>query len=428
MQKSVVLQLQEADCSLNRAFDTKEIFMGFISYEESIRALDDLEISPTGYENLFLSESKGRVLAKDIVASQNSPSAPTSAMDGYAIRFEDQALGRLKIDSFDNPAGHDLEVAVTAGSCIKTFTGALMPQGTDTLIPIENVTVEAGELIINEKVPSGFAVRPIGESYSQGEVLLAEGTTIEYAEIGVMAGIGMAMVPVRIKPKVAILATGSEILDLGECSDNPAQIRSSNNYTLQALVEHHQGSALQMGVVSDAYEDIKAIMQEALQNSDIVVTTGGVSVGDYDFVKDIIPELGATVVYKGVRIKPGQHVMVAQKENKFIVGLPGFAFSSTVTFMLYVIPLLARLKGQVYAPNIIKATLRGSYKKRTKKHDFVPCNVHLVNGLYEVDFENKKSGSSAILTNMLGSTALMISPEDAGDYQSGDAVDVMLLL
>ena len=141
----------------------------------------------------------------------------------------------------------------------------------------------------------------------------------------------------------------------------------------------------------------------------------------------IIPQLGATVVYKGVRIKPGQHVMIAQKGAKFIVGLPGFAFSSTVTFMLYVIPLLSRLKGQVYAPNIVKATLDASYKKRTKKTDFVPCNVRLVNGYYHIDFEGKKSGSSAILSNMLGGTALMISPEDAKDYSVGDAVDIMLL-
>ncbi len=401
--------------------------MGFISYEESMIALDELTITACPKENVFLSQARGRVLAEDIIAKESSPSAPTSAMDGYAIISADQDMGEIALAESDNPAGHDIKQAVTPGMAIKTFTGSLMPEGADTLIPIENVTVEAGKIIINEKVPEGFAVRPIGESYHKGETLICRGTTLEYAEIGVLAGLGRVMIPVVMQPKVAILATGSEVLDLGECSDNPAQIRSSNNYTLEALVDFHGGKTVQMGVVSDAFEDIKHHMNEALAAADIVVTTGGVSVGDYDFVKDIIPQLGATVIYKGVRIKPGQHVMVAQKDNKFIVALPGFAFSSTVTFMLYVIPILSRLKGQVYAPNIVKATLREDFKKRTKKSEFTPCNVRIVNGLYEVDFQGKKSGSSAILTNMMGATALLLTGENDTDLAAGSAVDVMFL-
>ena len=398
-----------------------------ISFAESMIALDDLDIHTTGKENLFLTQARTRVLAEDIIADANSPVAATSGMDGYAIKAKDQEQGFIELSVNDNPAGCDIKESVAEGKTIKTFTGSLMPEGADTLIPIENVTVEDNRIIINEKVPEGFAVRPIGESYSKGEILVSKGTTLEFAEIGVIAGLGQVMVPVFMQPKVAILATGSEVLDLGICSDNPAQIRSSNNYTLEALTDQHGGKTIQLGVVSDAYDDIKTQMREALESCDVLVTTGGVSVGDYDFVKDIIPELGAEVIFKGVTIKPGQHVMVAQKNNKFIVALPGFAYSSTVTFMLYVIPLIARLKGQAYAPNIVTATLTEPFNKRTKKSEFTACNVRLCNGLYEVDFKDKRVGTSAILTNMLGSVALLCTSETDSSLEAGDSASVMLL-
>jgi molybdopterin molybdotransferase len=398
-----------------------------ISFAESMIALDDLDINTTGVENLFLSAARTRVLAVDIIADENSPVAATSGMDGYAIKAADQEAGRIVMKKNDNPAGCDIKDVVESGTTIKTFTGSLMPEGADTLIPIENVTVDGDTIIINEKVPEGFAVRPVGESYKEGEVLIQKGTTLEFAQIGVLAGLGRVMIPVFMMPKVAILATGSEVLDLGVCSDNPAQIRSSNNYTLEALADQHGAKCLQLGVVGDAYEDIKQHMKDALDSTDILVTTGGVSVGDYDFVKDIIPELGATVVYKGVTIKPGQHVMVAQKGNKFIVALPGFAYSSTVTFMLYVIPLIARLKGQAYAPNIVTATLTEPFNKRTKKAEFTACNVRMSNGLYEVDFRDKRVGTSAILTNMLGSVGLLMTSETDSSIEVGQQASVMLL-
>ncbi len=401
--------------------------MGFISYEESINILQALEVQVKGAENLALTETLGRVIARDIIAKENAPMFPTSAMDGYAILGIDQELGRIELIANDNPAGTDISIEVTPGLALKTFTGSLMPEGADTLIPIENVTVDGNTIVINETVPAGFAVRPVGESFKEGEVLIPKGTKIGYAEIGVMASLGLVMIPVVMQPKIAILATGSEVLDLGECSSNPAHIRSSNNYTLAALTKQYGAQAVQMGVVSDAYESIKQEMAQALDNADIVVTTGGVSVGDYDFVKDIIPQLGATVIYQGVKIKPGQHVMVAQKGNKFIVGLPGFAFSSTVTYLLYVVPLIEKLTGRAYEPQIINATLKENFSKKSKKSEFTPCNLRLREGRYEVDFRGKKSGSSAILTNMLGSTALMLSTQEDTDFDKGSDVKVMVL-
>ncbi len=403
--------------------------MGFISYFESKELLDASEVLPVGAQKLPLQESLGRILAEDIVSMENSPEYPTAAMDGYAIVADDQRLGRLKIVQ-TNPAGNDAQgLEVEHGTAIKTFTGALMPQGADTLIPIEHVTVEGESIRIEDPVNRGYAVRPVGENFKKGEVLIESGSRIGFAEIGVMASLNVVSPLVRQKPKVAILATGSEVLELGECSDNPARIRSSNNYTLEAMVSLHGGEPIQLGSVHDERSAITAAMRRALKSADIVVTTGGVSVGDYDFVKDVVrDELGCEVLFKGVRIKPGQHLMVAKKENRFIVALPGFAYSSTVTFLLYVLPLLYRMQGREYTLPVVTARLAGSYRKRAKgKAEFAACNLSLKDGEYICDFEGKRSGSSAILTNLLADAGLLWLDEEEGDKEPGDRVRVVKL-
>jgi len=399
-----------------------------ISYDESIEQLEALEVKSSAIEKLFLSSALGRILAEDIIAGENSPVYPTSAMDGYAIIASDQEAGKIKVQSQDNPAGAEIIGEVIEGLCIKTFTGSLMPEGADTLTPIENVSFEDGHITINEKVPQGFAVRPVGESFKEGEVLIKKGTKLGYAEIGVMASLNVVMASVFIKPRVAVLSTGSEILDLGEESHHASQIRSSNNYTLAALAEQAGGQAVQLGIVKDDKQSITNGFLNALDSADLIVTTGGVSVGDYDFVKDIIPALGAKVIYKGVKIKPGQHIMLAQKDDKFIIALPGFAYSSTVTFMLYVIPLIHRMLEQTTSLPIIEATLTQAFIKRAKKTEFSPCNLSFQHGRYEVDFEGKKVGTSAILTNMLGHCSLVVTGENSTSLEVGDKVKVINLL
>lgn len=399
----------------------------FISYEKSVEILQSVEITKRAIKKLSLMESLGKILATDIVATSNYPEFPTSAMDGYAIQFDNQELGHLKINGI-NPAGSDEDLKVVDGSCIKTFTGSLMPSGSDTLIPIENVIVENGTILITHKVPFGFAVREVGESYKENEVLIKSSTMIGFAEIGVMAGLNLSEVEVYETPTIAIASTGSEILDLGEIQTNKAQIRSTNHLTLEALGKKYGANVNQMGVVKDDKKSILNLIQTALLTSDIVVTTGGVSVGDYDFVKDIIKEeLGATLLFQGVNIKPGQHILVAQKGDKFIVGLPGFAYSSTVTFALFVLPLFFKLQGGDKKLPIIKAILNEKVDAKGDKTIFEACNLKLIDGKYYVDFDGKKSGTSAILTNMLGDTGLLIQGEIKAPLNVGDLVDVIIL-
>lgn len=402
----------------------------FISYKDSIKKLETLKSEVGGFEKVPLQQSLNRVLFENIVATEDSPQFPTASLDGYAIKAKNQKLQTLQIVEIDNPAGGELgDFELQDGFAIKTFTGSVMPSGSDTLIQIENVTAENGKLLINERVSIGNGVRPIGEIYLNQDVILKRNTLIGYVEIGVLASLNISAPKVVIKPKVAILSTGSEILEVGEDRKTTSQIRSSNNYTLEALILQNGGDAIQMGIVKDD----KSSMIEAIQNAinskaEIIVTTGGVSVGDYDFVDEVIEKLQFEIILHGVKIKPGQHILIAKNsDNQVIIALPGFAFSSTVTFILYVLPLIRAKLGLKFSPEMISAKLTEKFYKKSKKSEFTACNLGFKNGDILVDFGNKKVGTSAILTNMLDSAQLLFSSEDSGDKEIGEIVEVIKL-
>lgn len=399
----------------------------FINYDESLKILNNINFKAKTKEKLFLTNAIGRVLAKDVVADHNSPEFPTSGMDGYAIKFEDQRNKTIKVID-KNPAGSIVQSKVETGVCIKTFTGSLMPEGSDTLIPIENVDAKNDSIIITKEVPFGFATRAIGENYKEDEVLIKESTIIGFAEIGVLASLNITQIPVYCMPTVAIASTGSEILDLGEVQTNAAQIRSSNHLTVEALAKKAGANTLQMGIVEDDINSITQLLETALEKSDIVVTTGGVSVGDYDFVQDVIKEkLNAEVLFHGVTIKPGMHMLIAIAKGKLIIALPGFAYSSTVCAILYLLPMIYKYEGANKELPIVKARINQDFPLKMKKTIFTACNVKYEDNEYKIDFEGKKQGTSAILTNMLGSPALLIQQENSENIKSGDLVDILLL-
>ncbi|UTJ05230.1 molybdopterin molybdotransferase MoeA [Arcobacter roscoffensis] len=399
----------------------------FISYDKSLEILNNIKLSKPTIQKEFLINAIGKVIASDIIADHNSPEFPTSGMDGYAIKHEDQALKTIKIID-KNPAGTVVESKVETGVCIKTFTGSLMPEGSDTLIPIENVEVNGDEITITKEVPFGFATRAIGENYAKDEVLIKKGTVVGFAEVGVLASLNIAQIPVAVNPTVAIASTGSEILDLGEMQTNDAQIRSSNHLTIEALCKEAGASTVQLGIVKDDIDSITEMLETALSKSDIVVTTGGVSVGDYDFVQDVIKDkLQAEVLFHGVTIKPGMHLLAAVKDGKTIIALPGFAYSSTVCAILYVLPLIYKLRGSNEKLPIVKAKIQQDFPRKMPKTVFTACNVEYINGEYTINFDGKKKGTSAILTNMLESPALLIQKEDSEDIKKGDLVDILLL-
>ena len=398
----------------------------FITYKKSLEILENIKINPST-KRLFIANAVGYILAKDIIADHNSPEFPTSGMDGYAFKYEDINQDFLKITD-KNPAGFVVETEVISGTCIKTFTGSLMPKGSDTLIPIENVEVVENRIKILKPVPKGFAVRDIGENYKKNEVLIKKGTRIGFSEVGVLASLNIVQVDVYVNPIIAVASTGSEILDLGVEQTNNSQIRSSNHLTLEALFKSNGADVLQMGPVDDNLENITNFFLNSLKNANIVVTTGGVSVGDYDLVQDVIKDrLKAEVLFHGVLVKPGMHILVALKDEKIIVALPGFAYSSTICAILYVLPLIFRFRNSGEKLPFVKAKITQDFKKSQDKTIFTACNVEYKNGEYIIDFVGKKSGTSAILTNMLGNPALLKQEQDSPDIKNGDLVDILLL-
>ena len=399
----------------------------FISYEKSLEILNNIVLNRQSTQKLFITNAIGRVIAKDIITDHNSPEYPTSAMDGYAIKYAD--IKNSSIEIIDkNPAGSVVEKEVIIGTCIKTFTGSLMPKGSDTLIPIENVQVINNQIKIIKEVPFGFAVREIGENYKNNEVLIKKGTIVGFAEIGVLASLNISQIEVIINPTIAIASTGSEVLDLGETQTNASQIRSSNHLTLEALFKSNGATTLQMGIVKDDIDSITNLLETALQKADIVVTTGGVSVGDYDFVQDVIKDkLKAEILFHGVTVKPGMHILAALKDGKIIIALPGFAYSSTVCAVLFVLPLIYKFRNANESLPIVKAKINQDFPRKMDKTIFTACNVEYKDAQYSINFDGKREGTSAILTNMLESPALLIQKDDSNDLKAGDLVDILLL-
>lgn len=391
--------------------------------EDLYKALENIERTK---KNVFITDALGSILAMDIVANENSPAYLTSGMDGYAIRFCDQEKGVLKIAD-RLPAGTDVSTIVREGTCVKTFTGSLMSEGSDTLIPIENVTVKGDEIHIDTPVKQGFQVRAIGENYKEGEVLIEKGTKIGYAQIGVMAELGFAQVPVFTKPKVAILSTGSEIVDVGEPKTKPAQIRSSNHVILEALCKQHGAEASRMPLVKDNKESIKEMILDALVSNDIVITTGGVSVGDFDFVKDIIQDLHPQYIVDGAFVKPGRHIRVVKIGSKFIFALPGFPYSGAVMSMVYLLPTLKAMQGQSPKLQYVQAKLLEDYHKRSKYTEFTACNLKFMGGEVCIDLEGKRLGSSAIITNLLANAVLLRVEKDTKLIPKGELAPILIV-
>jgi molybdopterin molybdotransferase len=399
----------------------------FISWEKSLSLLETLKVDFVATEKIPLQNSIDRILAEDIISDFDSPKYKTSSLDGFAIRILDQQLDSIEISSKDNPAGNQTIPTLKDKYAIKTFTGSPMPFGSDTLVPIENVEVVENTLKIVKKVSIGNGVRPVGEVWKRGEVIIPKGTKITPFEVGVMAELNIVSPKVSVKPKISVFSTGDEILLLGEKQTKDSQIRSSNNYTLEALINKNGGEAVQLGSVGDSKKEMIETFQNAMRSSDIIVTTGGVSVGDYDFIKDVVQKLGFETLFHGVKIKPGQHILVAKKGEKTLLALPGFAYSSTITAILYLLPLIRNRLGLEFQSSFVDAILEENFYKKSKKTEITACNLSYKNGSVFVNFKNKRVGTSAILRNMLDSPSLLFSNESCGDKKEGEKVRVIIL-
>lgn len=388
----------------------------------------DLVIQNTGRlpaEKVELLQASGRVLAEDVVSDLDQPPFARSSMDGYALRAEDaaQAPVQLLVVGFI-PAGVFPDIKIDKGQAAKIMTGAPLPPGADSVQMIEKTRPAASNRVeILEAVSPGKNVSPRGSEAVAGQVVARAGSFISPAVIGLLAAVGKSQVLVYRRPAVAIIATGDELVDFTQ-TPAPGQIRNSNSLALAAQVAKLGARADQLGVARDRHQPIRELLQRGLAY-DIVLLTGGVSVGDLDLVEDVFAELGVQVFFNQVAVKPGKPVVFAKLGEKLIFGLPGNPVSAATTFELLVRPALRKLMGfSVYQNQIVAAQLETSIKNLSQREFYAPATVWYDGQHFRVrPLASKGSGDQATYAQ---SNGYLICPREERELHAGATVRVML--
>jgi len=396
-----------------------------ISVEEALAAILS-QVQPLGTERVAISDSLGRVLAEDIIAPCNVPPFDNSSMDGYAVRHEDISPGcpvKLKIAS-DLPAGYTAAEPLKSGEAIRIMTGAPMPEGADTVIMQEDTSAEGALVTILQASPKGTNIRRAGEDIKKGSLLFHSGAMLRPGHIGTLASIKRAVVSVYQQPRVAILSTGDELVDIdGEIT--PGKIVSSNSYSLAALVRDAGALPVTLGIARDTKQALKERLCEGL-HADIILSSGGVSVGDYDFVKEVLRELGLDMKFWKVAMRPGQPLAFGMIGGKPAFGLPGNPVSAMVSFEQFVRPSIRKMGGhaKLYR-STIEAIAREKVAAREGRIFFARCLVTRQDGVCYATTTGEQG--SGILMSMARANGLMIVPDTAEGVNPGDKVKVQIL-
>jgi molybdopterin molybdotransferase len=398
-----------------------------LSVEEALeRILAAIPI--LGSEQVALPAALGRVLAEPIVAGRDLPPWDNSSMDGYALRAADAVEAtpshpaRLTLVG-EIPAGSVAARALRAGEAYRILTGAPMPPGADAVIPQEDVRLEGGQLIVPRPVRRGDFVRPRGEDLRSGDPVLAAGAELGPAALGVLAALGRPMVRVYQQPRVAILSTGDELVDL-DTSPGPGQIPNSNSYTLAAQVRETGGVPVDLGIARDTREHLEARFRAGL-GADVLVSSAGVSVGDRDFVREVMEKLGAELDFWKVSMRPGKPLTFGRIGGRPFFGLPGNPVSSMVTFELFVRPALRRLGGypQLFRPRVRARAVEPLPNPGIRRGYL---RVRLAGSAAEPTVRPTGEQGSGILRSMLLADGLAVVPPDT-TVQPGEQVEVILL-
>lgn len=377
-----------------------------------------------------LFEAPGRVLSRDIVSNVDIPAVDNSAMDGYALVASDTA-GAAKDRPARLPVRGEIRAGlmealpdVAAGRAVRIMTGAPMPHGADSVVQFEDTAEEGEHVLVFREVQRGENVRRAGEDVRIGAVVLTRGTRIGSAETGLLASLNSTFVPVSRRPEVAILSTGDEIVDLG-AELKSGQIRNSNAYTLYSEVIKYGGIPRYLGIAPDTREATVSILGDALE-SDIVLTTGGVSMGRYDFVTEALDELGVEIMIETIRMKPGKPCVFGRRGKTLFFGLPGNPVSTMVSFLQFVRPALLRMMGarRIDKP-LVRATLTEDIKKKTGRAHFIRGVFCVNDGRLSVSTTGPQG--SGILRSMTEANCLIIIPEDVGAVRAGETVLVQLI-
>jgi molybdopterin molybdotransferase len=377
-----------------------------------------------------LPESLGLVLAEDIIAQDNIPPFANSAMDGFALQSQDSKAQdgnppRLHVTG-SIAAGYVAGQAVQPGTAMRIMTGAPVPPGADAVIQVE-LTRHGGPgsdwVEILQEVAPNNNIRPAGEDMQRGQTILTRGTEIGPSEIGILATLGWATVPVIRRARVAILATGDELVDVDQPLA-PGKIRNSNSYLLEAAVRRAGAIPHRLGVAKDTVESLREKFAEAM-TYDLIMTSGGVSVGDFDFVKEIISEQGEINFWR-INMRPGKPVAFGYIGDVPLIGLPGNPVSSAVTFELFARPLLRKMQGHTHLlkPQV-EVIVEDGVQDRAMRRNYVRAHVEWQQGHFVAHTTGKQG--SHVMTSLLNANAFVIVPEGGTIIQPGDTAQAMML-
>jgi molybdopterin molybdotransferase len=382
----------------------------FSILEHNLPALHEVDCS--------LFQARKHILAQSLFSPINMPPFRQSAMDGYALCLHDtliyEIIGEIK-------AGDSHLVKLLPGQAIKIFTGAAVPDAAQAVIQIEKVAANGTQLLLDELVESETNVRPIGEQISAGDLALEKGTLLNAAAIGFLAGLGFTKVSVYKKPRIGIVVTGNELSKPGTPLEY-GKVYESNGIMLQsALIDSHY-EAVTLYEVNDDFENTKNKLDDALTNNDVVLVSGGISVGDYDFVARALKELHVETLFYKVNQKPGKPLFAGKLNNKMVFALPGNPGACLTCFYVYVLPTLAILSGaEANYRQAVLFSLAHDYEVKNTRSQFLKANIS--NGEAEILTHQ----NSSMLNSFSVSNGLVFVPHGDYELKKGDKVEVYLL-
>jgi molybdopterin molybdotransferase len=399
-----------------------------ITVEKALQAIF-LNFHPLGLEKVNILDARARVIGEDVFATRNIPPADNSAMDGYAVRHIDTKGAtrvsplRLKVIE-EISAGKVPQERLKKGEVSRIMTGALIPDAADAIVRQEDTKKIGKTVIIYTSVKEGQDIRFAGEDVQKEELVISKGSVVSPAQIGMLASLGRAFVSVYQKPRVAIIATGDELVDI-ENDPPPAKIVNSNSYSLAAQVVECGAIPLILGIAKDKKSELQEKFKTAL-HADLIISSGGVSVGDFDLVKDVMGEIGNAMHFWQVAMKPGKPLAFGAIKSVPMFGLPGNSVSAMVSFEQFVRPYLLKMQGhtKIFRQTMKALSSQEIQKKKGVKH-FIRAIVKKEKNQYMAAITGEQG--SGILKSMVLANALIVLKENETKVKKGDPVTVQLL-
>ena len=385
-------------------------------------------VRPGDFETLELLAALGRVLAEPVVADRDFPPFARATRDGYAVRAADVAKtpARLRVVGEIKAGGLPDKLTVESGHAVSIMTGAALPSGADAVVMVEYTSLDGNIVEIQRGVESGENFVPRGTEARAGQLLLDRGRRLDHAAIAIAASVGKSRVQVFRKPRVAVLSTGDEVVEIN-AAPGPAQIRNSNAYSLAAQIEAAGGEAIRLAIAPDEPRRLRALIEEGL-GYDLLLLTGGVSMGKYDLVEQVLAELNAEFYFTGAKIQPGKPVVFGScgtSHKKYFFGLPGNPVSTMVTFELFVRPMIESLCGAAPQSLIFpRARLKSEIRTKTGLTRFLPA---VLSGKFDhAEVELARWQGSGDIAALAAANCYVVIPPDREKIESGEWVALLM--